>query len=91
MLLIERRGGAGPAGDRHNVITDASVGGVVAALRKVRVELADRDVGHAIEWEERVIGPAIGLAEPARGAIGSVKHIRQRPIQILERIRQPLA
>jgi hypothetical protein len=35
-------------------ISDASPGGVVACLRKVRGELADRDVGYTHEWEQRV-------------------------------------
>lgn len=35
-------------------ITDASVGGVVSALGKVPGELADRDVGYAAAWAQRM-------------------------------------
>jgi hypothetical protein len=35
-------------------ITDASIGGVVSALRKVRGELADREVGYSVAWSEHL-------------------------------------
>lgn len=36
------------------VVTDNSIGGVVAALKRANEELADREVGYEVDWKERV-------------------------------------
>jgi hypothetical protein len=49
--LISLRIAAVEWGDKELwAITDASIGGVVAALRKVRGELSDREVGYSAGW-----------------------------------------
>jgi hypothetical protein len=54
--LVSLRVAAVDWGEREMlVITDASVGGVIAALRRVKHELADRDVGYAPAWEDCIL------------------------------------
>ena len=53
--LVSLRCAAVEWGDKElSACTEASKGGVVAAMRRLSAELADRDVGYAEEWQERV-------------------------------------
>ena len=64
--LISARLAAVDWGDHELlVMTPNSVGGVMRAMKRLNDELADRDVGYADEWAERVLSRKCDLLERA--------------------------